>query len=172
MSEAVSPPPTKSKRPLAPLIGLVIVIGIVATFFLFRSPNEPVTRDRLTKARELWLKNESQNYDLEVTVSGRQGATYEVRVRDGKVTEALRNHVPLKQERTFRTWSGPGMFDTMETDVDTLEFALANPNDPKRTMLTLRAHFDDKTGLPMTYLRSQWGTNMDVSWKVTRFEPK
>lgn len=64
------------------------------------------------------------------------------------------------------------MFDTMETDLDTLEFAVAHPDDPKRIMLTLRAHIDEQTGLPKTFLRSEWGSNHDVTWKVTRFEAK
>lgn len=169
------PPPTTqpSRRRLAPFIGLAAVVVTIGVFaWLVRAKNEPVTRGRLNAAREKWLENEPKNYDLEVAVSGRQSATYEVHVRNGEVIEALRNEAPLKQQRTFRTWSGPGMFDTIETDVDTLEFANAHPDDPKSIMLTLRAKFDEKTGLPMSYLRSEWGTNHDVSWKVIRFEPK
>jgi hypothetical protein len=173
MSESVTALAERKPRSRVPaLIGLGIVLGVVGSFVLFRPKNEAVTRGRLTKAREQWSQNGPKNYDLEVVVTGRQGATYEVEVRDGEVTKALRNHAPLTQQRTFRTWSGPGMFDTMETDVDTLEFAQTNPNDSKAIMLTLRARFDAKTGLPLEYLRSQWGTNHDVTWKVSKFEVK
>lgn len=174
MSEATTttaPSPRPRKR-FAPVVGLAVIVTIAVAVWLVRGKNEPVTRERLKAAREQWAQNEPKSYDLEVEVSGRQGATYEVHVRNGEVIEALRNRAPLKQQRTFRTWSGPGMFDTIETDVDTLEFAVEHPDDPKRIMLTLRAKFDEKTGLPMSYLRSEWGTNHDVSWKVIRFELK
>lgn len=165
-----STPPKRSRFPA--LIGLLIVLGAIATFFLFRAPGKPLTRALLSQARERWEKQGPKDYHLEVSVSGRQGATYAVEVHNGEVTEALRNGAPLQQQRTFRTWSVPGMFDTMETDLDTLEFAVAHPDDPKRIMLTLRAHIDEQTGLPKTFLRSEWGSNHDVTWKVTRFEAK
>lgn len=163
---------TKPRSRLPALIGLGIVLGVILSLVIFRPQSESVTRDRLAKARELWAKNGPKNYDLEVVVTGRQGATYAVEVREGEVAKALRNDAPLTQLRTFRTWSGPGMFDTIETDVETLEFALAHPNDSKAIMLTLRARFDPQTGLPLEYLRSQWGTNHDVTWKVSKFEVK
>lgn len=172
MSDAPQTPPDKPRRRLAPVVGLTVIIALASTGWLLRGKSEPVTRQRLEAARKTWLQNEPKNYDLEVVVSGKQGATYAVQVRNGEVIEALRNHAPLKQQRTFRTWSGPGMFDTIETDVDTLEFAKGHPDDPRKIMLTLRAKFDAKTGLPLTYLRSEHGTNHDVSWKVTKFEPK
>jgi hypothetical protein len=162
--------PRRSRVPA--MVGVGIILGVVASFFLFRSTNEAVTRERLAKAREQWAQSGPKNYDLEVVVTGRQEATYEVEVRNGEVAKAMRNRAPLTQQRTFRTWSGPGMFDTIETDVDTLEFAKANPNDSKAIMLTLRARFDSKTGLPLEYLRSQWGTNHDVTWRVSKFEVK
>jgi Family of unknown function (DUF6174) len=165
-------PERKPRSRVAVFLGLGIVLGLAAALFLFRSSNKPVTRELLSEARARWEKQGLQDYDLEVQVSGRQGATYEVHVQHGEVTEALRNGAPLRQQRTFRTWSVPGMFDTMETDVDSLEFADANPQNPQRIQLTLRAHFDDKTGLPLTYLRSEWGTHHDVTWKVTRFVAK
>lgn len=172
MTEESSPSTTKPRSRIALLIGLGFVLAVAAIFWFSRGRNDPVTRRRLDAARQKWLQNEPKSYDLEVVVSGKQGATYEVHVRGGEVSEAFRNQAPLKQQRTFRTWSGPGMFDTIESDVDTLEFAVEHPNDPRRMMLTLKARFDEKTGLPMTYLRSEWGTNHDVAWKVTRFELK
>src|SRR6187401_2804580 len=106
MSDNIAPPTENKPRSRIPaLIGLGIVLGVIAAIFLFRSKNEAVTRERLTLAREQWEQNGPKNYNLEVAVTGRQGATYEVEVRDGEVAKALRNHSPLTQQRTFRTWS-------------------------------------------------------------------
>jgi hypothetical protein len=172
MNESPSTTPTQPRSRIPVLISLGIVATFIFIYFLFRAKNEPVTRQRLSEARAQWEKRAPKNYDLEVIVSGRQGATYEIRVRNGQVVAALRNRAPLLQHRTFATWSGSGMLDTIETDMETLEFALKHPDDPKRMMLTLRARFDKDTGLPLEYLRSQWGAHHDVTWTVTRFEPK
>lgn len=167
-----TPPAANHASRLPVLIGFLIVLGAVGAIFFFRADLQSVDRRRLDEARARWTEHGPKSYDLEVVVKGLQDAIYEVRVRDGVVAEAFRNQVPLKQERTFETWSVPGMFGTMESDVETLEFALANPTNPKRIMLTLKAKFDEKTGLPLEYLRSEWQSKIEVSWKVSRFEIK
>ena len=105
-----------------------------------------------------------------MVVRGSQPATYAVQVRNGQAENATRNGRPLNQRRTFGTWSVPGMFSTMQRDVEAIE-RRARPNaDPNLPQLTLRAEFDSRYSYPARYRRIEWGSPTEVSWEVTRFE--
>ena len=123
-----------------------------------------VTANELTAARQQWSKNEVPSYDLRVRVQGRQAAVYEVQVRDGEVAQLLRNGKPLTQPRTMATWSVPGMFATIATDVR---------NNASRNNLLLRAEFDVQHGYPARYQRVErvkHGANPEVTWEVELFQ--
>ncbi len=125
-------------------------------------------------ARDRWRQSAPANYELEVRVSGKQAATYTVTVRDQTVVNATRNGKPLKQLRTLGTWSVPGMFETIGVDLEHEEDVRAG-RDKARPGLTLRARFHPQFGFPERYVRlehSRMGTNPEVSWEVTRFEPQ
>lgn len=151
-----------------------LIVGGVTTLFVLRSrvadPLPEITPADFYAARERWEKNELPNYDIEVQVTGTQGATYRVQVREGKAIAAWRNDKPLLQERTFSTWSVRGMFGTISRDIDRVERLAAGTADPNTPRLTLRGEFDAETGYPRRYRRIEWGSPVEVSWQVTRFE--
>ena len=62
------------------------------------------------------------------------------------------------------TWSVPGMFGTIESDLKTN--AAAPPSQPP---LQLRAEFHPTYGYPQRYVRLAWGTKVTTSWNVTMF---
>jgi len=106
-----------------------------------------------------------------VTVHGPQPATYRVEVRDGEAIAAWRNGEPLKSQRTFGTWSVPGMFSTISRDVEAIERAAA---EHRQRPLILRAAFHAEYGYPERYRRidngsRKGGDSIAVTWEVVEF---
>lgn len=176
--------PIREKQPATRSSGRVFVLwmlvgllaGVIVTLFVLRSryadPLPQISPADFHAARARWQANEVRDYDIEVEVTGTQGAKYRVQVRDGKALAAWRNDLPLKQERTFSTWSVRGMFGTMSRDIDALERRAAGKADQTTKRLTLRAQFDPQTGYPASYRRIEWGSPVEVSWRVTKFEAR
>jgi hypothetical protein len=144
---------------------LTMLAAIVAICIWFRNPAAPITRSAFEDARRRWEESQIADYDVEIEVQGRQAAVYRVRVRNNRVASALRNGYPLKQRRTQGTWSVPGMFDTIEADLENVESARREGAAQK---LLLRAVFDSKLGYPSYYHRGELGGD-DVVWRVRRF---
>jgi len=150
--------------------GLIIVLTIVSLRNRDRLPE--LTPDGFYAAQRLWSEAGPSSYDVTVEVLGRQAATYHVEVREKQVRLATRNGSPLKQQRTLGTWSVPGMFGTMQSDVDNLESHLAGTADATTPQVRLHARFDPQFGYPARYHRtelSRWKANQEVSWEVTSF---
>ncbi len=168
--------PIRSGRVFVLWLLLGIVVGVVATLLILRShiadPLPEMKPADFYAAREKWDKHELPNYDIEVQVTGTQGAQYRVQVRDGKAIAAWRNDLPLLQERTFSTWSVRGMFGTISRDIDRVERLAAGKAEPNTPRLTLRGEFDADTGYPRRYRRIEWGSAVEVSWQVTKLEPQ
>jgi len=158
----------------------LILTGIVgAAFGLYvmlmaqRSGGAPkFTQTDFNEAQKRWSVAGPASYDIEVDVSGRQPATYRVQVRSGQVSAAFRNDLPLKQRRTMGTWSVPGMFDTMSRDVSNRELVGSGKASRGTPQLSLRCQFHPEFGYPRIYQRLEhrkFGSNMEVTWRVTRF---
>lgn len=156
---------------LGGVFGGVVSIVLVAAI-AGRDPSPELTTTDFEAAQERWQSNGPASYDLEVKVVGPQPAIYRVEVRQGEVISAMINGRPLKQRRTFDTWSVPGMFDTIERDVANVELVASGQARKETPRLTLRADFDAALGYPCRYRRIEWGTNRDMIWKVQKFEPR
>ena len=180
-SPATSASPTPSPPPRAPIVRRVLLglaaglgLGLLAMFVLAvvnRGPVSPhLTPELFEAAKAKWKREQPQDYNIEIQVRGSQPATYYVEVRGGVALLALRNGNPLRQMRTFSTWSVPGMFATMSRDVDALELRAAGQGDKFTPDLNLRATFDPHYGYPARYRRLQYQSSVEVEWKVTRFE--
>lgn len=133
----------------------------------------PLAIEDFEQARQLWQANAPLDYDVTIEVAGRQSAVYHVEVRAGEVVVSTRNSMPLKQRRTQGTWSVPGMFNTMQSDVDNAEqhrLGTAAEGVPQVYLLAL---FDPQYGYPQRYHRTElrkWANNSVVSWEVTQFD--
>jgi hypothetical protein len=156
--------------------GLIVgtVAGLIVTMAVLRwqlaDPTPALSADSFQAARRLWAQRGPADYDLEVEVQGPQPGKYRVVVRGGQPTAAFRNEQPLKQQRTFGTWSVPGMFGTMARDLEQVERRRTGNVAARVPDLTLRAQFDSELGYPVRYLRIESGSTADVTWKVTRFQ--
>ena len=164
-------PASKSTSP-AKLLPILVIGLMLATIFLIgikigkgtkRIPR--FTRTEFDDAWAKWRDAAPADYRIKTLVEGPTSGEYEVVVREGQVVSATRNGTPLTQSRTVGTWSVPGMFETIESDVETTE-----EKQPKLD-LSLRADFDEQWGMPRRYLRSDYTSKTEVRWKVLEFEP-
>ncbi len=168
--------PARPSRRVGWWIGLISTQMVMGGLFALRAWRSdglaPLTPNEFYAARERWRAVEPPDYDIEIVVRGSQPATYAVQVRNGQAETALRNGKPLNQRRTFGTWSVPGMFSTVERDVEAVQRRDQSEADPNLPRLTLRAEFDPEFSYPACYRRIEWGSPVEVSWEVTRFEVK
>ncbi len=152
------------------MAGLAISLAILRWRLADATP--ALTEESFRSARQQWADRAPADYDLEVVVRGPQPGKYRVQVRGGQSVAAFRNDRPLAQQRTFGTWSVPGMFGTISRDLAQIERRRSGQADRHTPDLTLRASFDPVLGYPRRYLRMEAGSTQDVSWEVTRFEPQ
>lgn len=158
------------------LLGIALVIMVTLSTLiavrLLRGPRSPVlTRSDLEQAWETWQARGPSSYEIEISVTGIQAATYRVQIQDGQLVEASRNGTPLPSRPRHATWSVPGMFDTIRADLANQEaFQAGNTSKPQ---LSLRAEFDTRLGVPRRYQRMEQrsrASNSIVTWEVTKFE--
>ena len=146
-------------------LAAVLLVGVAFVVIGSFKQDLPPELDRKSfdAAWDTWQANAPADYHIEIEVVGPQPATYAVEVRDHKVVTATRNGEPLPpQPRTMRTWSVPGMFDTMEHDVMRIE-------KPEPSQLLLRAEFDPQSGYPTKYYRNDYRNKFEMRWTVTDF---
>jgi hypothetical protein len=135
--------------------------------WLWRGPGSdlpPLTRAALEAAEARWRDHPARSYTIKVQVTGAQPATYQVEVRDGEALSASLNGRPLTQRRVFDTWSVPGMFGTLASDVERLE----EPENEGRILA--RCEFDGQYGYPARYERIELNSGVQVAWEVVKFE--
>lgn len=152
--------------------GGVFALTLVLVAFLAKrsAPLPPLTTEAFAAAQRRWEERGLASYDAQISVTGRQNAVYRVEVRGGEASVALRNGQPLKQQRTFDTWSVPGMFSTLAADVQSVETVAAGKADAGTPQLVLRAEFDPEWGYPIRYHRLEkrkQSADYEVTWKVT-----
>ena len=164
-----SPTRRASSRVLAAILGGILALVCVAVIAVLRmrDPLPPLNRTIFNEAVTRWESSGTHDYDVQVQVRGRQPAVYGVQVREGQVVNATRNGHPLKDPRTWDTWSVPGMFYTIEVDLDALD---DSHGDHPGVELWLGAVFDEQHGLPRRYRRVQPSRQMDTSWEITQWK--
>jgi hypothetical protein len=145
---------------------LAIVCGVL--FLRSTKALPPLTADDLAAAERLWAERGPSDYDLDVEIGGRQSGRFHIEVRSGRTTTVTRNGVQ-PQRRTWDTWTVPGMFDTLDQELELAarpEGAFGQPG----ARAVMRAVFDDDLGFPKRYERFVLGTVYEIRWEVTRFE--
>jgi hypothetical protein len=105
---------------------------------------------------------------MDIELRGAQPGRVQVTVRNRVVAAETRDgRVP--KEHTWETWTVPGMFNTIETDMEIAENPEQAIQASPGTKWQLRCEFDPVTGLPRRYHRLASG-GPEVYWRVTRFE--
>jgi len=174
--QAKSPTPARSWRRRHPLtygiiVGLfgamLVSIGFLIVSMLRRAPQ--LTRADYEAAVARWESAGPHGYDLDVELGGRRPGKIHVEVRAGEATHMTRDGVVPKQKRTWYYWSVPGMFDTIEQELDLAEDPAASYKLPAGAQVAMWAEFDPKVGYPRRFDRVVLGADLEVHWKVTDF---
>lgn len=165
-------PTKRSRRGL--WIALGAALGLLAgLYFALRQPAEPLTAERLARARELWTSGGPATYSLELELAGAVRDRRRIEVRDGAVVGMTTDGVEVPRQ-AWAYWTVDGLFDFLETE-------LGNARSPQRAygvadpkLVVLRARFDPELGYPEYFLRHVMGTaggRRDTAWTVVAFEP-
>lgn len=129
-----------------------------------------LTESDLNAAKKRWQEHGPVSYDMDVEIRGAQPGRVEVNVRNRVVTAETRDgRVP--KEHTWDTWTVPGMFNTLETDMEIAENPEQAIQAPLGTKWQLRCEFDPVLGIPRRYHRLASG-GPEVYWRVKRFEAR
>jgi hypothetical protein len=129
-----------------------------------------VTESDLNAAKKRWQEHGPVSYDMEIVLRGAQPGHVEISVRNRVVTAETRDgRVP--KEHTWDTWTVPGMFNTLETDMEIAENPEQAIQAAPGTTWQLRCEFDPVLGIPRRYYRMASG-GPDVYWRVKRFEAR
>jgi Family of unknown function (DUF6174) len=151
------------------ILGLILVAGIVLLQVFVADRIPELTEAQLEAAEQLWKQHGPSNYDLDLELRGAQPGNVHIEVRNHVVAATTRNG-RIPPAWTWDTWSVPGMFETLEQDLQTAE-------DPEReiqaapgTHWWLRCEFDQRYGIPRRYHRQVSSNGPEVYWHVTRFK--
>lgn len=154
------------------LVGVALGLAIGVWSWRTFGPGLPQIQPAdLAQAQERWRANEVKDYDAVIVLGGRQTGTLKIEVRGGEPQSLSRNGTPLKEPRTWRPWTVPGMFETLETDFENA----AKPAEKfgsAEVQVVLRAKFDSVYGFPRRYLHQVYGRHDDLTWEVTEFRKR
>lgn len=173
------PTAAPARRPrLGPLMigmvgGLLVTVAALAAVLLAaRSRTPPLTEEALQVAISRWDARDLKDYDLDIELGGNRPGTIHVEVRNGQVVHMTRDGVEPRQKRTWDVWSVPGMFDTLEQELDNARRPADAFQSKGASQMVLWAEFDPDWGYPLKYDRVVLGADFEVHWKVTRFVPQ
>jgi hypothetical protein len=147
------------------LVGIILSVGY---FVVERIPL--LTELELDAAKKCWQERGPVSYDIDIELRGAQPGHVQVKVRNRVAADETRDgRVP--QKHTWETWTVPGMFDTLETDMEIAENPEHAIQAAPGTRWQLRCEFDPQLGYPRRYHRLASG-GPEVYWHVTRFEQR
>jgi hypothetical protein len=151
---------------------LVILAGVIAVELLVVERLPELTPEKLAAAEKLWEARGPKSYDLDLTIEGAQPGVVHVEVREGLTTAMQRDGIAPQQRRVWDVWAVPGMFETIERELELAADPQHEMDATENASVDLRAEFDPQFGYPVRFHRIVFGGGPEVLWKVTRFEPK
>src|SRR6187399_762431 len=111
-----------------------------------------LTQSDFDGAKKRWQEHGPVSYDLDIELRGAQPGRVQVNVRNRVVIAETRDgRVP--KEHTWDTWTIPGMFDTLETDMEIAEDPVQAIAAAPGTKWQLWCEFDPVLGYPRRYHR-------------------
>ncbi len=163
---------------LSPLAAVVVVLvglalgGAIAVelFVVERLPQ--LSEPNLVAAEKLWEQKGPKSYDLDLTIEGAQPGVVHVEVRDGVTTAMQRDGLAPQQRRVWDVWAVPGMFETIERELDLAADPQHEMDLAANAKVDLRAEFDPTYGYPARFHRIVFGGGPEVYWRVTNFQSK
>ncbi len=172
----IAPQTSGRNRPAPLVLGILLglgalLLGTLGYLYLTNTPLPRLTRDAYEAAAERWDTHGPANYNLDIELSGSRPSLIHVEVRNGEVVHMTRDGIEPRQQRTWYYWSVPGQMDTIADELDMAENPAESFNAPGATQMVQWAEFDPKYGYPIRYDRVVLGTEFEVHWRTTRFQP-
>jgi hypothetical protein len=155
------------------VLGLVFglglgLLGLMLFVLLFVRDSLPrITPADFTAARQRWAAHGPQNYDLKLELTGNQSGQVLVEVRDGKPQRVDRQGGNPPPERTWDSWTVPGLLDVVELELDRAGDAA---DKPEAAPVIVRGEFDAEVGYPRRFRRTTLGEGVEIGWRVLSFE--
>jgi hypothetical protein len=149
---------------------VALIGGVVAMVLLYRDPLPALTEESLAAAKAHWAETGIDDYSLEVEILGRQPGVVKIKVRDGEPVEMTRDGRVPEQRRTWAAWTVPSQFDMLATELRGQQNPSQGYNAPAGSQVVLKAEFDPTLGYPLHVRRQVLGTELNVEWRVTKFE--
>lgn len=177
--ETAPAPAPAARRPrrwiLALLAGgvlgsLACLLAFVAILVSQRESLPPLSRAAYKAALERWQAHGPASYELDIVLQGRQPGRIHLEVHHGEVTRMTRDGVEPRQKRTWDYWTVPEQFDTIERELEMAANPEASFHAQPGTVIQ-QAAFDPTYGYPLRYRRVVLGTDLEVDWQVTHFQP-
>ncbi len=151
-------------------IAFVLASLVLAIEFFVVERIPLLAESELIGAKKRWQEHGPVSYDMDIEIRGAQPGRVQINVRNRVVaTETRDGRVP--KEHTWETWTVPGMFNTLETDMEIAENPEQAIQAPPGTKWQLRCEFDPVLGIPRRYQRLA-SDGPDVYWRVKRFEAR
>jgi hypothetical protein len=154
---------------LSALACFVVAAAMLRIFATQRLPE--LTASELEKAEQLWEQAAPAGYEIDVEILRGRPGTVHVEVRNDEVTAMTRDGRSPAQ-RTWWYWSVPGMFETLERELEMAEDPVHEVGAASGTRWQLRCEFDPAYGYPRRFHRYVSGGGQEVYWRVTSFVPK
>ena len=152
----------------AALLLVAVLVGL-KVFVADKIPD--LTEESFQAAKHQWRESGPASYDLDVQIGGAQPGIAHVEVRNGAVTVATRDGLPL-QDWNMDEWSIRGQFEALEREFEFAEDPQGEMQAPPGARIWLRCEFDPEYGYPRRFHRYATGGAPEVFWRNTSFTPK
>ena len=129
---------------------VLFLIGLVIVVMVLRDDTPVLAPEVYTVARARWERDAYDDYTVDVLKELDRQAPERVQtiVRGGRVTSFRINDKPMPLTSSYTI---EGLFDMIERELEMAESGVKQPGEPRE--ITLRAMFDEKTGIPLIFKR-------------------
>jgi hypothetical protein len=173
VTSATARMPSWARAAIIAAVLLGLVLGAALALQLFVAERLPaLTTQRLDAAEKLWEESGPGGYNLDLEIRGAQPGVVHVEVRGGVVTAMQRDGLAPSQRRTWEVWAVPGMFETIERELELAADPQHEMDVGAGTRVNLRCEFDAQYGYPSRFHRTVYGGGPEVYWRVTNFQPQ
>jgi hypothetical protein len=154
------------------LAALSCIVGAAVLLRMLVAQRIPeLTGEELEEAQKLWDRDGPESYEMDLEILRGRPGTVHIEVRNGEITAMTRDSRTPAQH-TWRYWSVPGLFETLERELEMAEDPVHEVGAAAETNWQLRCEFDPAYGFPRRFHRSVSGGGQEVYWHVTSFVPK
>jgi hypothetical protein len=155
---------------LLPMVICIVGVGLLLQTFVGQKIPE-LTQEELEKAEALWTSAGPSSYEMDLEILQGRPGTVHIEVQNGEISAMTRDSRAPAQH-TWRYWSVPGLFETLERELEMAEDPVHEVGAAAGTRWQLRCEFDPAYGYPRRFHRYVSGGGPEVYWRVTSFIPK